>query len=313
MASTKLSTTTGLASLRGKGVEIHVGNQPPSDENTWTLPVKLISQHSEYFKAACLWNMASKISLLEQDPIIFGLFVEWIYYETYESITFEPSPSIHAKCWVLADYLLCDELKDYAMCGLFDDHVEKGMLFGSTAISCKDVQYVCSSTAPGSNLRQFYMDFVVDHFADKRMLRGNTAEWDEILQNDPEARLKLLEKMRSPSVTYTKSLEDYQTVNEPQGDSRLRMDVGLAGLSIAEKKTDIATTEHTSNNELSQKTEGSQLSVDAPAFVPAEPLQNAKGEEDADSMDGLNSVVDSGLSPNGSATSDESESERMTK
>lgn len=196
--------------------------------------------------------MAGKISLPEQDPIIFGLFVEWIYYETYESITFEPSPSIHAKCWVLADYLLCDELKDYAMCGLFDDHVEKGMLFGSTAISCKDVQYVCSSTAPGSNLRQFYMDFVVDHFTDKRMLRGNTAEWDEILQNDPEARLKLLEKMRSPSATYTKSLEDYQTVNEPQRDSRLRMDVGLAGLSIAEKKTDIATTEHTSNNELSQ-------------------------------------------------------------
>ncbi|KAI1071049.1 hypothetical protein LB507_011507, partial [Fusarium sp. FIESC RH6] len=156
IANAELSTGVGLASLRGKGIEVHVGSQSPSDENTWTLPIKLISQHSEYFKAACLWNMTGKISLPEQDPIAFGLFVERMYYETHESSTFEPSPSIHTKCWVLADYLLCNELKDHAMCGLFDDHVEKGMLFGSTAISCKDVQYVCRSTAPDSNLRQFY-------------------------------------------------------------------------------------------------------------------------------------------------------------
>jgi hypothetical protein len=241
-----------MNSLRGKGIEIHVGSEPPSDENTWTLPVKLISQHSGYFKAACLWNMTGKISLPEQDPIVFGLFVEWMYYTTYETFTLEPSPSIHAKCWVLADYLLCNEFKAYAMARLFKDHMNRATLFGSSAISCEDVQYVCSSTAPDSKLREFYMDFVVDHFTDTRMLRGNTAEWDKILQNDPQARLKLLEKMRSRRVSCTKSMEYYVKVNEPQGDSRLRMDVGLAGLSIAEKKTEIATAEHTSNNELSQ-------------------------------------------------------------
>nr|BAR40293.1 hypothetical protein [Fusarium sp. FN080326] len=261
-SSTELPKAGRLASLRGKGIEVHVGSQPPSDENTWTLPVKLISQHSEYFKAACLWNMTGEISLPEQDPIVFGLFVEWMYYKTYETFTLWSSPSIHARCWVLADYLLCNELKAYAMSRLFKDHMNNATLFGSAAISYKDVEYVCSVTAPDSKLREFYMDFVLDHFTDARMLLGNTAEWDKILQNDPQARLKLLEKMRSPSVSYTKSLEDYQKVNEPQGDSRLRMDVGLAGLSIAEKKTDIATAEQTGNNKLSQ------FSSDTPAFVP---------------------------------------------
>ncbi|CAG7558834.1 unnamed protein product [Fusarium equiseti] len=260
-----------LASLRGKGIEVHVGSQPPSDENTWTLPVKLISRHSAYFKTACLWNATGTISLPEQDPITFSLFVEWMYYTAYDACALGPSPSIHARCWVLADYLLCNEFKTYAMSRLFKDHVNGTTVFGNAAVNYADVEYVCSFTAPDSKLREFYMDFAVDHFANAKMLRGTTAEWDAIFQNHPQARSRLLENMRSHLMAYTNGIEYYLEANEFKVDSYLRMNAGLVGLSIAENKTDIATAEHTSNNELSQSTEGFQSSSNAPAFVPNPP------------------------------------------
>ena len=96
------------------------------------------------------------------------------------------------------------------------------------------------------------MDFAVDHFADTRMLRGTTAQWDEIFQNHPQARVRLLERFRCPWKVYIKSMEYYLEVNETKVDSRLRMDVGLAGLSITEKKTEVSTTAHAGNNKLNQ-------------------------------------------------------------
>ncbi|KAF5674676.1 SDR family [Fusarium heterosporum] len=235
MVSMNLPKTGKLALLRGKGVEVHVGPRTPSDENIWNLSVNLISQHSEYFKAACLWNTTGKLDLPDHDPIVFSLFVEWIYYTTYDSFMFESGPNIHAKCWVLADYLLCDGLKNYAMGRLFKQHIDAPTLF-SSAVSSEDVQYVCGHTAVDSKLRQFYMDFVVDHFADTKMLRGATADWDEILQDDSQARCNVLNKMRYPSRIHPKGLREYLEVNETKKDSHLRVDVGLAGLSMREKE-----------------------------------------------------------------------------
>ncbi|KAF4993045.1 hypothetical protein FGRMN_6733 [Fusarium graminum] len=226
-----LPETGKLASLRGKAIEVHVGCQTPSDENVWNLPVKLISQHSAYFKAACQWNMTGGISLPEQEPIVFSLFVEWLYYTTYNSFLFEASSSIHAKCWVLADYLLCDDFKNYAICRLFKQHIAAPTFF-SSRVSPDDVQYVCSHAAPDSKLRQFFVDFVVDHFADTRMLRGETADWDGILQEHPETRFDVLNKMRDPSKTHIKGLRDYLELNEGKAGSHLRLEVGVAGLSI---------------------------------------------------------------------------------
>lgn len=192
------------------------------------------------------------ISLPEQDPFVFSQFVEWMYYAGYAACTLGPSPSIHARCWVLADYLLCNEFKTYAISRLFKDHVDGSTVFGNAGVNYADVEYACSFTAPDSKLRGFYMDFAVDHFADTRMLRGTTAQWDEIFQNHPQARLRLLERFRCPWKVYIKSMEYYLEANETKVDSHLRMDVGLAGLSITEKKKGVSTAADTGNNKLNR-------------------------------------------------------------
>ncbi|KAM0345713.1 hypothetical protein ACHAPU_006368 [Fusarium lateritium] len=265
MTSSQLLKSGRLAFLRGKGIEVHVGRQTPSDENIWNLPVNLISRHSEYFKAACLWNMTGKISLPEYDPIVFGLFVEWAYYSTYDTFMFESHPSIHTKCWVMADYLLCNDLKNYAMGRLFKQHMDVPASLDSPVRS-EDVQYVCSYTSPHSRLRQFYVDFVVDRFGDPNTLRGDTADWDGILQNDPQTRSKVLDKMRNPSNIHLKGLKEYLEVKEVKMDSHLRLDIGLAGLSIGEKEN--KTAESKGNSDISQIMDDYQFSFKAARLKP---------------------------------------------
>ncbi|KAJ4266118.1 hypothetical protein NW762_004096 [Fusarium torreyae] len=351
VVSAGLPKSGRLALLRGKGIEIHVGHQMPSDENTWTLPVNLISHHSEYFKAASLWNKTGKINLTEHDPIVFSLFVEWMYHTTYDTFMIEPRPIIHAKCWVLADYLLCNDFKTYAMGRLFKEHVDITTVFGH-AVSYEDVQYVCSCTAPDSKLRQFYMDFVVDHFADTKMLHGDTADWDRILQSNPETRSKLLDKIRCQSTTHVKDIEYYSEVNEAKSDSHIRMDIGLAGLSIGEKET----VEPKRNSELSrlsnsarwkrqhalpsfvhrlpfgirtrpeltncQTKQDFQFSFEAPPFAPSsspkvspDPTQKPEedGEENAAGAKRVKTGDDGNLSPGGSTSSNVIESEETNE
>lgn len=156
-----------------------------------------------------------------------------MYYTTYDTFKLEPRPSIHARCWVLGDYVLCNEFKNYAMRRLFKEHVDFSILFGS-AISSGDVEHVCSSTAPDSKLRQFYMNCLADRFTNIKMLRGATADWDKILQNHPKTRSDVYSKMRYPKTIHMKEMEEYLEGTENKQESDLRMDVGLAGLAIGE-------------------------------------------------------------------------------
>ncbi|KAM0563072.1 hypothetical protein ACHAPJ_001918 [Fusarium lateritium] len=203
------------------------------------------------------------------------------------------------------------------MSRLFKEHVDIATLFGH-AVSYEDVQYVCSCTAPDSKLRQFYMDFVIDHFADTNMLHGDTADWDRILQSNPNTRSKLLDKMRCPSTTHVKDIEYYSEVNETKPDSHLRMDIGLAGLSIGEKET----AEPKPNSELSKAKKDFQFSFEAPSFAPSsspkvspDPVQKpeADEEENAAGAKRLKTGDDGGSSPGGGTSSNVTESEETNE
>uniref|UniRef100_A0A4E9EPG8 BTB domain-containing protein n=1 Tax=Gibberella zeae TaxID=5518 RepID=A0A4E9EPG8_GIBZA len=227
-------TSTDANRLSGKGVEILVGTTPSQDE-TWSLPVNLLSHHSAYFKAACLWDVKGQINLLGHDPAVFALFIEWMYNGTYDASAFPRNPNIHAKCWVLGDYIICRQFQNYAMGRLFDEHVATA--FG-IPISFEDVQYVCNSASPDSKLKLFYTDFVTDHFGDIYRLRGCMADWENFLEDHPKTRSALLRKLRygPPKKPRVKSVTKYLEPEESVSESALRAQVDFARL--AEKEED---------------------------------------------------------------------------
>jgi hypothetical protein len=131
----------------------------------------------------------AQIHLPEDDPAVFGLFVEWLYYGTYDDLAAPSSSNIHAQCWVLGDKLLCNEFKNYAMSRLYKQRLDFSMTH-------EDVEYAYANTSPNSKLRQFYVDFVKQNFSDPKKLRGPVGDWDTILQKDPDLRISLLLSIR---------------------------------------------------------------------------------------------------------------------
>ncbi|ENH74772.1 hypothetical protein FocnCong_v010273 [Fusarium oxysporum f. sp. conglutinans] len=119
----------------------------------WSLPIALISRHSLYMEAMSPGSgifPKAHINLPDDDPAVFGLFVEWLYNGTYTDFISPSSSNIHARCWGLSDELLCNEFKNYVMGRLYKQHMEFSM-------ACEDMEYAYANTSPTSKLRQFYM------------------------------------------------------------------------------------------------------------------------------------------------------------
>lgn len=102
-----------------------------------------------------------------------------------------------ANCWVLGDKFLCSEFKNFAMSRLYEQHM--ATIF-SRVITCDEVRYVCDNTTSASKLRQFYMDFVVENFANPSKLYGTTGDWDAFLQSCSDVRVLLLQNFRKDAL-----------------------------------------------------------------------------------------------------------------
>lgn len=166
----------------------------------------MISYHSDFLQAACKRDFKEKeenrIRLPYDDSATFALFVEWMYYGDYTmplSKTFTPNDtstmSPHAMCHVLSDKLLSTAFRNTAMSRPHEQHNPGSRL--STPITTHDARYVWNNTATGSKLRQFYLDFLAQYFANPARLKGSAEEWDALLLEYSDARLILLKSMRA--------------------------------------------------------------------------------------------------------------------
>ncbi|RBR12964.1 hypothetical protein FVER53590_06547 [Fusarium verticillioides] len=177
---------------------------------TWCLPINLVSHYSPYLKEviSSFKQSGKRISLHGVPPEVFGLFVEWMYYGSYESPSVVSIFNADAKCWVLGDKLRSIEFKNCAMRRLHEQHTRP--TFGRP-MTCDDVQYVYSNTSPGSQLRSFYKHFVVEHFGSPDKLLGTSSDWDKLLQNQPEIRILLLKKFRESTFlkSHIESIDKY--------------------------------------------------------------------------------------------------------
>jgi hypothetical protein len=103
------------------------------------------------------------------------------------------SISIHARCWILGDKLLCTDFKNYALSHLYAQHAST---FPYKPVATQDVDYACENSVTNSKLRKFYFAFVIEHFANPDRLQGSTEEWDDLLLAHADLRQLLLQNLR---------------------------------------------------------------------------------------------------------------------
>ncbi|KAF2024749.1 hypothetical protein EK21DRAFT_22916, partial [Setomelanomma holmii] len=169
---------------------------------TCLLPRALISHYSPKIRDECDRHseddQALRIVLSAVDPIIFELFVEWMYDGLYTSIGPNTASSIlgvslDAQAWVLWDTLQSTDFKNYAMDRIFYRY---GTDFATLPITAAEVRYVCMHTAVGSRLRQIFFDLLAVHFSNTKRTEGSIAEWDEVMQEYSDLRMYLLMGIR---------------------------------------------------------------------------------------------------------------------
>ncbi|SCV49621.1 uncharacterized protein FFB14_10999 [Fusarium fujikuroi] len=154
-----------------------------------------------------------KMQLLQYyQPDTFGLFVEWMYYGTYDSVSPVLISNADAKCWVLGKKLRSVEFQNYSMRRLYEQHTRP--IFGRP-MTCDDVQDVWRNTSPGAKVRKFYMNFIVEHFGSPAKLLGSSADWDALLQSQSEIRIPLLDKFRQSTFSphQVGSIDEYLEPN----------------------------------------------------------------------------------------------------
>ncbi len=218
--------TTNRSRLRGPGIEICVGvpSTRPNDSDsktgtTWCLPKQLISHHSPFLKAACERNFKerreNRITLPDDEVTVFALFVEWIYYGSYNApSTTLQTADINAKCWVFGDKLLCTDFKNYAMKCLYKRYTFR---FFVKPVTLVDVRYVCANSTIQSKLRKFYIALLEASFENPCRVLGTTEAWDELLQEEPDLRLLVLRKLRKGNST-EKCVLDEKAYMEPDDE-----------------------------------------------------------------------------------------------
>lgn len=174
------------------------------------MPNSLISHYSAFLKAACSHDFKEKedncIRLVDEEPKAFAAFVSFMYYGRY-ALTFGNVRRMHERIWLLGDKLMSVALKNYAMDQIH--HRDMVVTLFTSTISPEDFALVCNNTVEGSKLRQFYLDFLASHFADKTRILGGLEEWDTVLGEHDDARVVMLKHMRSGNTFSSMRAKEY--------------------------------------------------------------------------------------------------------
>ncbi|MCJ1432227.1 hypothetical protein MMC27_001583 [Xylographa pallens] len=131
------------------------------DSVTFNVHRDLICAESKYFATACSepWLVENRVSLSEDDPVIFKRLLDWLYSNMYADYTGEPPVDTeirsHLLLGVLADKLQVPRLILH-MGNWIDKELKSNMNVSKTGffgITGHEAQYVYENTLPFSRLR----------------------------------------------------------------------------------------------------------------------------------------------------------------
>ncbi|KAL9032508.1 MAG: hypothetical protein Q9180_006459 [Flavoplaca navasiana] len=138
-------------------VTVNVGSG--GDAESWIIHKRLLTHHSPFFAAALKGNFAESatntVSLVEDDPDAFKLFVQWLYSGELalgELASYSKSlPRVACLAWALGDKLQCPVFQDRAMLQLLAYHKREYLVEDT-------VWLIYNVSPPGSKLRSFAVD-----------------------------------------------------------------------------------------------------------------------------------------------------------
>ncbi|KAL8868402.1 MAG: hypothetical protein Q9198_008190 [Flavoplaca austrocitrina] len=138
-------------------VTVNVGSG--EDAESWIIHKRLLAHHSPFFAAAFNGNFAESatntVSLVEDDPDAFELFVQWLYSgQLASNVNYAYHlPNVFCLAWALGDKLQCSVFQDRAMLQLLAYHQNAWLV--------EDTMRLIYNVSPsGSLLRSFVVDMV---------------------------------------------------------------------------------------------------------------------------------------------------------
>jgi hypothetical protein len=97
------------------------------DTATWTIPKALLSQHSEFFRAACNGpfkeGLENKITIPDVDARNSQVFVQWLYFVTLPA-KWEVRDNVYDpfRLWICGDRISAPAFQDCDIGQLYDDY-----------------------------------------------------------------------------------------------------------------------------------------------------------------------------------------------
>lgn len=167
---------------------------------TWRLHENLLSSSSDFFKSA--FNSGFKetlddqLTLPEDDPQAFELFVRWLYTRamsppstnaattttmTLPFTTSHPPIQTWLRLYVLASKLLVAELENICVNAAW-----RYYNVGTRRPDIRDVQYIYENTPEGSGMRRLLQERLTLGMFRGRQNNPVTAEWREVLNETPD-------------------------------------------------------------------------------------------------------------------------------
>ncbi|OCL01414.1 hypothetical protein AOQ84DRAFT_403051 [Glonium stellatum] len=201
-----LTLPVSILSLTGPAIEVVVGPYDAT-QRTWVLPKALLSYHSFFFRAACEHDfkerLENRVTLPEDIPEIFGLFVQWMYSEDCDIIkhcNYEDGVYNGVRAWVLGDKLRVRGFKNFALRQLHKLLIPLDGNEPLCHIEPIEIRYAYNNTLPESELQRFFLLATAAYWDcghDKIKYLIKSEDWEDLWEEHRDFRNDLLRNLLS--------------------------------------------------------------------------------------------------------------------
>ncbi|KAL9101782.1 MAG: hypothetical protein Q9163_003001 [Psora crenata] len=159
----------------------------------------------------------NSVTLSEDEPEVFQLYVQWLYVGRFEYRKDPPHALRSAQAWVLGDKLQCEAFRDHAMVQLIRFHrdvAEPNFPLGKpprkNVLDTSTLHCAYENSLPGSNLRAWALDCFVRQSVEYRLVH-DAKKWGELAQtlDDFAADLAHAFAKQSPTGNATDNGEEF--------------------------------------------------------------------------------------------------------
>ncbi|KAL6714600.1 hypothetical protein ACLMJK_008025 [Lecanora helva] len=173
-------------------VEVFVGRGHALTK--WSLPQKLLCRYSRFFDKTGDSADPVSVTLSEDDPDAFEMFVQWLLIGGGAIETSKMTSSHrYLQAWILGQKLKCPVFQDYVMLHLLKYHKDP-IAEPRDPFSPESLEKVCKETVSGSRLRDWAIhQFLYDSI--KRPIYYTAGEWARVIHASHDIEKDVLDSL----------------------------------------------------------------------------------------------------------------------